>query len=73
MRIDLARAADQTVDELEQVLSLDIPDEERALELADRVGRLRARQFKTLVRSILVVRQTLTPKQMRTLTAGAAH
>ena len=68
MRVGLAREADVATEKLEQVLALEPPNETRALELADHIGDLRAQQFKRFVRSILVVRRTLTPQQIRILT-----
>ena len=46
------------------LLSADDLDEEQALRLAGQVGELRTQQFERLVRSVLVVRETLTPEQM---------
>lgn len=68
MRVGLAREADRVAKELEHALSSDSPDETRALELAEYIGDLRAQQFKRFVRSIIVVRRTLTPDQIRVLT-----
>ncbi len=68
MRIGLAREADRVAEQLEDALSSDALDEARALELAERIGDLRTQQFKRFVRSIIVVRRTLTPDQVRALT-----
>ena len=68
MRVGLAREADQVTKELEHALSSNSPDETYALELAERIGDLRAQQFTRFVRSIIVVRRTLTPDQVQILT-----
>ena len=49
------------------MLSADDPDENQALRLASQVGELRTRQFERLVRSVLDVRETLTPEQISAL------
>ncbi len=49
------------------LLSADDPDEEQALRLASQIGELRTQQFERLVRSVLDVRETLTPEQMSVL------
>ena len=45
------------------MLAEHLPDEARALQLASRVGQLRSQQYQRFLRSILFVRQTLTPEQ----------
>ncbi len=67
VRVDLAREADRIVQDLEMLLSADNPDEEQALRLASQIGELRTQQFERLVRSVLDVRETLTPEQMSAL------
>lgn len=67
VRVDLAREADRIIQDLEMLLSADDPDEEQALRLASQVGELRTQQFERLVRSVFVVRETLTPEQMSAL------
>ena len=67
VRVDLAREADRIIQDLELLLSADDPDEEQALRLASQVGELRTQQFERLVRSVLDVRETLTPEQITVL------
>ncbi len=67
VRVDLAREADRIIQDLEMLLSADNPDEEQALRLASQVGELRTQQFERLVRSVLDVRETLTPEQISAL------
>ena len=67
VRVDLAREADRIIQDLELLLSADDPDEEQALRLASQVGELRTQQFERLVRSVLDVRETLTPEQITAL------
>ncbi len=67
VRVDLAREADRIVQDLEMLLSADNPDEEQALRLASQIGELRTQQFERLVRSVLDIRETLTPEQMSAL------
>ena len=57
VRVDLAREAEEVTGQLESAISDASLDEKRVDELADRICDLRGRQFKRLVRSVLLVRK----------------
>ncbi len=67
LRASLAADIRNNSTELEDLLSKDTIDSLRVLELADRISELRSRQYKAWIGSILVVREVLTPDQLRLL------
>ena len=67
VRTDLAVEIHSASAELDALMSADAVDGARILELADRVSGLRARQYKAWIGSILVIRDVLTPEQLKQL------
>jgi hypothetical protein len=67
LRTDLAIEIQTASSELEELLSKDILQGTRILELADRISSLRSKQYKAWIGSILVVRDVLTPEQLTLL------
>jgi Spy/CpxP family protein refolding chaperone len=63
----LAREAETIEANLENLLAEPQPDEARALELANQICQLRAKQYQRYVQSILFVRETLSPEQFTLL------
>ena len=58
------------VEQLQKILDEEPDDVDRATELARRIGELRGRELVRLVRSIALVRKTLTPEQRKKLQSG---
>ncbi|MCK5943764.1 MAG: periplasmic heavy metal sensor [Planctomycetes bacterium] len=66
-RTGLAIEIDAAAAQLDEVLASEAIDNQRALELADRISELRGQQYRAWIGSILVVREVLTPEQLRLL------
>ncbi len=67
LRTDLAIKIEDASQELHALLSTYPADPERVLEVADRVSSLRSEQYHAWIGSILVVRDVLTPDQLKRL------
>ena len=67
LRTDLAIEIEEASATLDELLSQDELSAERVLDLADRISDLRSKQYKAWINSILVIREVLTPEQLRTL------
>lgn len=67
VRTGLAVEIEGASTELKEFLAMDNIEGERILELADRISSLRSRQYRSWIGSILVVRDVLTPEQLRLL------
>jgi hypothetical protein len=69
-RVQFAKEMDALVAKLEQELGAENPDVERIGQLADEIGRAQAAQLKCRANNILLVRETLTPDQLKRLVGG---
>jgi len=67
LRTDLGIEIHRASTELEELLSEDSMKGDRILELADHISDLRSRQYRAWIGSILVVREVLTPEQLKQL------
>jgi len=67
LRTDLAIEIATASQQLDGLLANEAMDNQRALELADRISSLRTKQYKAWISSILVVREVLTNEQLRLL------
>ena len=67
LRTDLAIEIGSASARLDQLMSAEAVEAARILEVADRVSGLRARQYKAWIGSILVIRDVLTPEQVKQL------
>jgi Spy/CpxP family protein refolding chaperone len=66
----LGQRCDTLLVKLERELGAKNPDDKRIEQLVQQLGDLRTEQLKNRIHSILLVRKTLTPKQLQRL-AGA--
>lgn len=66
----LAREAEQKLATLEAAFQERPIDQAKVYRLADEVGELRAQLLKSRVHSILLIRETLTPEQLRLLVSA---
>lgn len=69
-RTEIALEVEQVAANLDRLLAGDSLDAAEVLRIADRIVELRSRQYKAWIGSILVVRDVLTPEQLRLLRDG---
>ena len=67
LRTDLAIEINRATTEIQELLSKEAVEGGRILELSDHVSSLRSRQYRAWIGSILVVRDVLTPEQLKLL------
>ena len=67
-RTQLHKRLNILVRQLEQELFAEHSDSSRIHQLADQIGQVRAEELKSRINSILLVRKTLTPGQLKRLT-----
>ncbi len=70
-RAELETKLDELLDTLEEELNATDPKQGRIYELADEIGKVRTGELKSRIRTILQVRQALTPEQLVKLIAVA--
>lgn len=72
-RTEMALEVEQVAANLDRLLAGDSFDPAEVLRLAERITELRSRQYKAWIGSILVVRDALTPEQLKLLRDGEAR